>query len=252
MKIPIGENYLKGELNVPDEAAGIVLFAHGSGSNRHSPRDQFVARIIRRSGIGTLLFDLLTRREESIDTITQRLQFDIGFLAERMSRVRVWLKHRSDTRNLGVGFFGSSTGGGVALVAAAELGSDLEAVVSRGGRPDLADGVLPKVIAPTLLIVGERDNSLVEMNSWAFERLSCKKEMQVVSNATHLFEEPGTLEEVASLATDWFKEHLTNGKKPEENSVTEDEKNFKNELLIIKQAENPSDDLIFNSRFENP
>ena len=208
-EIPAGNVQLNGELIIPEGATGIVLFAHGSGSSRHSPRNQFVARVIREGGIGTLLFDLLTREEESVDIYTRHLRFDIRLLAERLMEATRWLGKESDTSDLHVGYFGASTGGGAALVAAAELGADVKAVVSRGGRPDLAGAALPKVTAPTLLIVGERDEPVIEMNEKALAQLNCEKELKIVPNATHLFEEPGTLEEVARLATEWFKRHLS-------------------------------------------
>jgi putative phosphoribosyl transferase len=206
--IPAGNVQLEGELIIPVGANGIVLFAHGSGSSRHSPRNQYVARVIRGGGIGTLLFDLLTREEESVDIYTRHLRFDIRLLAQRLTEAVQWLKRESDASHLRVGFFGSSTGGGAALVAAAELGAEAGAVVSRGGRPDLAGDFLPRVTAPTLLIVGERDEPVIEMNEDAFAKLNCEKQLKIVPQATHLFEEPGTLEEVARLATDWFRRHL--------------------------------------------
>ena len=206
--IPAGNVQLEGELIIPVGANGIVLFAHGSGSSRHSPRNQYVARVIRGGGIGTLLFDLLTREEESVDIYTRHLRFDIRLLAQRLTEAVQWLKRESDASDLRVGFFGSSTGGGAALVAAAELGAEAGAVVSRGGRPDLAGDFLPRVTAPTLLIVGERDEPVIEMNEDAFAKLNCEKQLKIVPQATHLFEEPGTLEEVARLATDWFRRHL--------------------------------------------
>ena len=209
VEIPAGNVQLDGELIIPEGATGIVLFAHGSGSSRHSPRNQFVARVIREGGIGTLLFDLLTREEESADIYTRHLRFDIRLLAERLMEATRWLEKNDDIRDLKVGYFGASTGGGAALVAAAELGADVKAVVSRGGRPDLAGAALPKVTAPTLLIVGERDEPVIEMNEKALAQLNCEKELKIVPNATHLFEEPGTLEEVARLATEWFKRHLS-------------------------------------------
>lgn len=209
VEIPAGNVQLDGELIIPEGATGIVLFAHGSGSSRHSPRNQFVARVIREGGIGTLLFDLLTREEESVDIYTRHLRFDIRLLAERLMEATRWLEKESDTSDLNVGYFGASTGAGAALVAAAELGADVKAVVSRGGRPDLAGAALPKVTAPTLLIVGERDEPVIEMNEKALAQLNCEKELKIVPNATHLFEEPETLEEVARLATEWFKRHLS-------------------------------------------
>src|SRR5438067_1693864 len=206
VQIQSGAAVLQGELNIPASARGVVLFAHGSGSSRHSPRNQFVARTIRGAGVGTLLFDLLTGEEEAIDLRTRHLRFDIGLLAERLVDATHWLK--ADMSHLKVGYFGSSTGGGAALVAAAELGETIGAVVSRGGRPDLAGDALPKVQSPTLLIVGGLDYPVIEMNKAALARLRCEKELKIVPGATHLFEEPGTLEQVADLAAEWFQKHL--------------------------------------------
>ena len=206
VQIQSGAAMLEGELNIPAGAQGVVLFAHGSGSSRHSPRNQFVARTIRRAGVGTLLFDLLTGEEEAIDLRTRHLRFDIGLLAERLVDATHWLK--ADMSHLNVGYFGSSTGGGAALVAAAVLGETIGAVVSRGGRPDLAGAALPQVKSPTLLIVGGLDYAVIEMNQEAYEQMTCEKELKIVRAATHLFEEPGTLEEVARLAADWFQRHL--------------------------------------------
>jgi dienelactone hydrolase len=194
----------------------VVLFAHGSGSGRHSPRNQFVARSLQTSGIGTLLLDLLTVQEEQIDMRTRHLRFDIDLLAQRLVDATRWLENISpeDTsgvlpqRALRAGFFGASTGGGAALVAAAELGPRVGAVVSRGGRPDLAGAALVKVVSPTLLIVGERDEVVIQLNEEAYAQLHCEKALKIVPGATHLFEEPGTLEQVAQLATDWFVRHL--------------------------------------------
>jgi len=197
---------LQGDLIIPAGAKSVVLFAHGSGSSRHSPRNQFVARTIREAGVGTLLFDLLTPEEEAIDAQTGHLRFDIGLLAGRLIDATYWLK--GDLEYLLIGYFGSSTGGGAALVAAAELGETVGAVVSRGGRPDLAGEALPLVKAPTLLIVGGLDYPVIEMNREAYARLRCEKELKIVPGATHLFEEPGTLEEVSRLAADWFQKHL--------------------------------------------
>src|SRR6266436_9481136 len=206
VQIRSGTVSLQGDLSIPAGAQGVVLFAHGSGSSRHSPRNQFVARTIREAGVGTLLFDLLTSEEEAIDTRTRHLRFDIGLLAQRLVAASHWIKGEFDY--LSVGYFGSSTGGGAALVAAAELGDSVGAVVSRGGRPDLAGGALPKVKSPTLLIVGGFDYPVIEMNQAAYELLPYKKELRIVPGATHLFEEPGTLQEVARLAGDWFQQHL--------------------------------------------
>ena len=207
VRIRSGEVTLTGDLDVPRDAAGVVLFAHGSGSSRHSRRNQFVAQTIRNAGLGTLLFDLLTPDEEAVDTQTRHLRFDIGLLAERLVNATYWLKGKFD--HVRAGYFGASTGAAAALVAAAELGQIIGAVVSRGGRPDLAADSLPLVKAPTLLIVGELDSPVIEMNRHAYARLSCEKEIEIVSGATHLFEEPGTLDQVAQLAANWFQKHLT-------------------------------------------
>ena len=206
VQIRSGAVTLRGDLSIPTGAQGVVLFAHGSGSSRHSPRNQFVARTIRDAGVGTLLFDLLTKEEESIDTRTGQLRFDIGLLAQRLIDATYWLKGEFDY--LKVGYFGASTGGGAALVAAAEMQDTVSVVVSRGGRPDLAGDVLPLVKAATLLIVGGLDYPVIEMNRDAYARLGCEKELKIIPGATHLFEEPGTLEEVARLAGDWFRRHL--------------------------------------------
>lgn len=211
VRIAAGSVVLSGELLVPPEATGIVLFAHGSGSSRFSPRNQSVARVIREAGVGTVLFDLLTREEEAIDMLTRRLRFDISLLARRLVDVTNWLAREPATSRLRPGYFGSSTGGGAALVAAAALGEKVGAVVSRGGRPDLAGDALPLVQAPTLLIVGGLDYQVIEMNQEALAKLQCEKRLEIVPGATHLFEEPGTLAQVAHLAADWFREYLQNG-----------------------------------------
>jgi len=208
VRIPCAAATLDGELAIPPGSGSVVVFAHGSGSSRHSPRNQFVARVIRESGNGTLLFDLLTADEEIEDNVTRRLRFDIGLLASRLVGVTRWLMAQPATRNLGIGYFGSSTGGGAALVAAAEVGQPIDAVVSSGGRPDLAGDALPLVQAPTLLIVGEYDDVVIRLNQAAFAELSGEKELKIVAAATHLFEEPGTLEAVARLAAEWFRRHL--------------------------------------------
>lgn len=207
VQIRSGSAVLHGNLHLPPGARGIVLFAHGSGSSRHSPRNQFVARTIYEAGLGTLLFDLLTKQEEATDVRTRHLRFDIGLLAERLVDATAWIKGEFDY--LRVGYFGASTGAGAALVAAADLGEIIGAVVSRGGRPDLAENSLPLVKAPTLLIVGGRDYPVIEMNQRAYAQLSCEKEIEIVSGATHLFDEPGTLDQVAHLAADWFNAHLS-------------------------------------------
>src|SRR5437588_8123821 len=206
VEIRSGAVQLSGDLSIPVGAQGLVLFAHGSGSSRHSPRNQFVARTIREAGVGTLLFDLLTREEEAVDLHTAQIRFDIGLLATRLIDATYWIEGELDYLN--VGYFGSSTGGGAALVAAAQLVDTVGAVVSRGGRPDLAGDALPKVQSPTLLVVGGLDYPVIEMNRAALARLRCEKELKIVPGATHLFEEPGTLEQVAKLAGDWFQTQL--------------------------------------------
>jgi dienelactone hydrolase len=195
-------------LDVPPKACGVVLFAHGSGSSRHSPRNRFVATKLREWGLATLLIDLLTPEEEAVDAGTARLRFDIGLLAERLAGATDWLGQDPDTGGLKVGYFGASTGGGAALVAAAGRPDVVGAVVSRGGRPDLAGPALPHVQAPTLLIVGGDDEPVVAMNQEALRHLRCEKRLEIVPGATHLFEEPGALEEVARLAGQWFRDHL--------------------------------------------
>ena len=203
---------LPGELSVPGRAEGLVLFAHGSGSGRHSPRNQYVAQVIREAGVGTLLFDLLTHEEDRIDLLTRYLRFDIDLLARRLAGATEWVKKQKETALLRIGYFGASTGGGAALVAAAELGDDIGAVVSRGGRPDMAGEALPRVISPTLLLVGGSDDVIIRLNEEAFGNLQCVKELKIVPGATHLFEEPGKLEEVARLAADWFQRYLRAGR----------------------------------------
>lgn len=195
---------LEGNLTIPDGAHEIVLFAHGSGSSRHSPRNRFVAAELQRDGLATLLIDLLTPEEEEADLRTRRLRFDIGLLADRLVMTTDWLAQEPDTRSLKVGYFGASTGAAAALVAAAERPAYVGAVVSRGGRPDLAAAALPRVQAPTLLIVGGEDGPVIGMNEEAFRLLRIEKKLVVVPGATHLFEEPGALEKVARLASDWF------------------------------------------------
>lgn len=199
---------LTGDLEIPQDAGGLVLFAHGSGSERKSPRNQFVARVLRDAGSGTLLFDLLTRDEEEEDAYTGHLRFNIPFLADRLAFATHWVQSHAEAQQLPVGYFGSSTSGAAALVAAAEPGSQVRAVVSRGGRPDLAGDSLPLVHAPTLLIVGGSDEEVLQLNKDAYAELQCVKKLKVVLHATHLFEEPGALEEVADLAADWFQKHL--------------------------------------------
>jgi putative phosphoribosyl transferase len=209
IQIPIDSITLEGNLIIPEGAKGIVIFAHGSGSSRHSSRNQYVARELQKDGLGTLLFDLLTAEEERIDMVTAHLRFDIDLLANRLIDVTKWLLSNPDTKELNIGYFGASTGAAAALIAAKEHSNVIKAVVSRGGRPDLAEKALSHVKAPTLLIVGGEDYQVIEMNQWALDRLTLKeKQLKIVPGATHLFEEPGTLEEVAYLAGEWFKKYL--------------------------------------------
>lgn len=214
VRIAAGRAALDGDLTLPQGARGVVVFAHGSGSSRHSSRNRYVAQELRRKGLGTLLMDLLTAQEEAVDATTAHLRFDIGLLADRLGAASAWLRADPHTSRLALGYFGASTGGGAALVAAAESPEDVGAVVSRGGRPDLAGAALPRVQAPTLLIVGGRDEPVIEMNREALARLRCEKRLEIVPGATHLFEEPGTLEEVARLAAGWFARHLAGGALP--------------------------------------
>jgi len=208
VQIQAGRAVLSGSLTIPENAIALVLFAHGSGSSRHSPRNQFVAHTINDAGLGTLLFDLLTQDEEATDTWTREHRFNIGLLAQRLVHATKWAKQQEETRDLRIGYFGSSTGGAAALVAATELPQDIGAVVSRGGRPDLAGDALPKVEAPTLLIVGGSDDIVIELNEMARDQMKCEVKLEIVPGATHLFEEPGTLEKVAKLASDWFVNHI--------------------------------------------
>ena len=208
VRIPAGPALLDGDLAVPTGACGLVLFAHGSGSSRRSSRNRYVARVLQDGGVGTLLMDLLTAEEERVDLYTRHLRFDIGLLADRLVAALHWLREQNSTRDLPIGLFGASTGGGAALVAAAREPGLVASVVSRGGRPDLAGDHLPQVTAPTLLIVGGDDQPVIELNGVALAQLRCEKHLEIVPGATHLFEEPGTLEQVARLATDWFSQHF--------------------------------------------
>jgi putative phosphoribosyl transferase len=203
--IPAGTATVEGMLEIPVHAVGLVLFAHGSGSSRHSPRNNYVARVLRDAGVGTLLMDLLTPDEDR----DYSRRFDIGLLTRRLLDAADWAATQDATKHLPLGFFGASTGAAAALEAAARLGTATRAVVSRGGRPDLASGqALARVTAPTLLLVGGYDGGVIDLNQLAYDQLRCKKEMVIVPGATHLFEEPGTLEAVASRAAGWFAEHL--------------------------------------------
>jgi len=207
--VPAGGVTLEGTLARPEGARGVVLFAHGSGSSRLSPRNRHVARVLNETALATLLVDLLTPEEEAIDARTAHLRFDISLLAERLVAATDWLADHPDTRSLRVGYFGASTGAAAALVAAAVRSDAVGAVVSRGGRPDLAGRALALVRAPTLLIVGGRDAQVLELNREAFAQLTCEKRLEIVPGATHLFEEPGALDRVALLARDWFARYLT-------------------------------------------
>jgi putative phosphoribosyl transferase len=208
VQIPTGEVFLEGNLEIPKEATGVVLFAHGSGSSRHSPRNRYVAGVLNHHRVGTLLVDLLTAREGEVDEITRQLRFDINLLTERLAGITDWLVKQPSLRGLRIGYFGASTGAAAALKAAALRPAVVKAVVSRGGRPDLAGDALPRVAAPTLLIVGGYDDTVLELNRDAMSQMTCKTELKIVPGATHLFEEPGTLEQVARLAAEWFAEHL--------------------------------------------
>ncbi|HSU53148.1 MAG TPA: alpha/beta family hydrolase [Candidatus Dormibacteraeota bacterium] len=205
VEIPVGKLALPGELETPSQALGLVIFAHGSGSSRHSPRNQFVAQTLRKAGLATLLFDLLTAQEEAEEAATRHLRFDIPFLAERLVAATRWV--RASAR-IAPGYFGSSTGAAAALVAAAELGNEIGAVVSRGGRPDLAEDALQRVTAPTLLLVGSNDETVLELNEEAAGKLECEKALRIIPGASHLFEESGTLELVAKQAAEWFVQHF--------------------------------------------
>jgi len=208
VQIPAGRAVLSGNLTIPENAMALVLFAHGSGSSRHSPRNQFVARTLNRARLATLLFDLLTPEEEAQDSYTREHRFNIDLLAERLVHATKWVRRQEEMRDLGIGYFGSSTGGAAALVAAAELPQDAGAVVSRGGRPDLAGHALPRVHASTLLIVGGNDDIVIRLNEMARDRIRCEVKLEIIPGATHLFEEPGALKQVAKLASDWFSLHL--------------------------------------------
>jgi putative phosphoribosyl transferase len=211
VRVPAGSVTLEGNLTLPEQSRGIVLFAHGSGSSRHSPRNRYVARLLNEAKLATLLIDLLTLHEEVLDARTAQLRFDIDLLAERLVDATDWLTQFPDTKDLRIGYFGASTGAAAALAAAALRPDVVGAIVSRGGRPDLAGAALIRVRAPTLLIVGEDDVQVIELNRAALEQLRCEKRLVVVPGATHLFEEPGALDVVAQLARDWFAHHLISG-----------------------------------------
>jgi len=205
LDIPLASVTLKGDLIVPENATGIVIFSHGSGSSRFSSRNKMVAELILQHHIGTFLFDLLTEEEDEIN----ENRFNIDLLSERLIATTQWLMEQESTKELPIGYFGASTGAASALRAAAHFKQKIKAVVSRGGRPDLAISDLPQVTAPTLLIVGSLDTPVITMNKMAYDTLEAPKEMKIVEAATHLFEEPGKLQEVADFAIDWYKKHLT-------------------------------------------
>lgn len=207
--VPVGAVTLEGNLTVPEGAKGVVLFAHGSGSSRHSPRNRHVADVLREGGLATLLIDLLSVSEEEVDIYTRHLRFDIPMLADRLVSAIEWLRRQAETERLKIGLFGASTGAGAALAAAAARPDAVGAVVSRGGRPDLAADALEHVKAPTLMIVGSRDTEVLELNRRALDRMNCETRLEVIKGASHLFEEPGTLDQVARLARDWCARHLT-------------------------------------------
>jgi len=209
VRIPVFGVTLDGDLAIPEGASGLVIFAHGTGSSRHSPRNKHVAGILHSAGLATLLMDLLTQREEGEDLRTAQLRFDIGFLAGRLVGATDWARGFPATRDMSIGYFGASTGAAAAMVAAADRADVVRAVVSRGGRPDLAGDHLDKLCAPTLLIVGSKDDIVLKLNRLAMERMNCPKELAVVEGATHLFEEPGALNEVGRLASRWFTRHLS-------------------------------------------
>ena len=207
-QVRIAPDGLSGDLVVPQRTSGIVVFAHGSGSSRHSTRNRYVAGVLQQGGFATLLLDLLTAAEEQVDSGTGHLRFDINLLAQRLLEATDWLQRKPRILNLPIAYFGASTGAGAALVAAAERRTLIKAVVSRGGRPDLAGAALSHVGAPTLLIVGGNDRTVLKLNQQALVQLRCEKRLSIVPRATHLFEEPGALEEVANLAREWFEAHL--------------------------------------------
>ena len=208
IKIPVGNVKVEGTLTLPPSAKGVVLFAHGSGSSRFSTRNQYVAKEFNKKTIATLLFDLLTQEEEETDVVTAEYRFNIALLAERLIGATEWLRNDPQTKKLAFGYFGASTGAAAALIAAAKLPGEIAAVVSRGGRPDLAGDFLPRVVAPTLLLVGGWDVEVIELNRGAMAQMTCEKKLVIIPEATHLFEEPGKLEEVAKVSADWFLHYL--------------------------------------------
>lgn len=218
MKLASGEQTVRippggiaGDLILPEMAEGMIIFAHGSGSSRHSPRNRFVASVLNQGGFATLLLDLLTEAEEQVDLRTRHLRFDVGLLAARLVDATDWLQRGGLTRDLSVGYFGASTGAAAALIAAAGRPRVVRSVVSRGGRPDLSGPALLHVSAPTLLIVGGHDYAVINLNREALAQMRCRKELAIIPGASHLFEEPGTLEEVSRLALEWFAENIASG-----------------------------------------
>jgi putative phosphoribosyl transferase len=215
VRIPSGDVWLYGDLSLPPKFVGVVLFAHGSGSGRHSARNRQVARHLQQAGIATLLFDLLTAQEEQVDLHTREHRFDIPLLTRRMQDATTWACAQPELQHAPIGYFGASTGSAAALIAAARLGDRIAAVVSRGGRPDLAGAAaLAQVKAPTLLIVGGADHGVIELNEEAHKRMQCEKHLAIVAGATHLFEERGTLEQVAQMAASWFTAHMAHAEHP--------------------------------------
>lgn len=209
VEVNAGEKTLEGFITLPENSTGIVVFVHGSGSSRHSPRNQAVAKMFNDHGLATLLFDLLTKEEEAIDQYTRELRFNIPMLAERVVHVISWLQELEETKEMKIGLIGSSTGAAAALIAAAKKKESVSAVVSRGGRPDLAGEFLPLVEAPTLLIVGGNDFTVIELNKAALKAMTCEATLELVPGATHLFDEPGTLEQASQLANQWFLNNLS-------------------------------------------
>jgi len=209
VKIPADSVKLEGILTIPKDALSLVIFAHGSGSSRLSPRNRFVAGVLQKAGMGTLLFDLLTAKEDEV----YENRFDIPLLTTRLKAATLWIRGHPETEKLEIGYFGASTGTAVALVAAAHFGKEIKAIVSRGGRPDLAKDALGKVVAPILLLVGGEDHVVIELNKKAYDMVRAEKQLKIIPGASHLFEEPGTLEEAARLAAEWFKKYFITGLK---------------------------------------
>lgn len=211
VRVPVGVDELEADLVVPEAASGLVIFAHGSGSGRHSPRNQAVARALQARGLATLLADLLTVEEETVDRVTAEFRFNVDLLGQRLVKLIDWARQHPDLGTMAFGLFGASTGAAAALIAAAARPGDVSAVVSRGGRPDLAGAVLSHVAAPTLLLVGGLDHDVIQLNEWARNHMRCPVSLDIVEGASHLFEEPGTLHQVASRAGLWFVQYLVTG-----------------------------------------